>query len=310
MDLDGEVNKEGAGVGIWIRPSEGEPKLFSYKIYFDCTNNVVEYEVLVLGLKVLKNLKAKKIYIYGYSELIISQFKGSYQAKHPRLRSYRNLVLDLLECFKEYHLLVIPRRKNVIVDALVVSTSVFKILVYPNKKDKIKTKHILAIPDNVHHWQVFDDDKQTNRFMEMFREFENINIDQESMFEKEESLEEVPESPKYLTQLAGKDIIQLKRNTIPKGLIPLQELFDNNDVARNTKVAPSDAEVEDCNIGIEQEPKIIQMSKNLTIENKERYNKLMKGFFDVFAWSYDDLKVYDQNVIQCTIPVQRNVKPF
>jgi hypothetical protein len=36
----------------------------------------------------------------------------------------------------------------------------------------------------------------------------------------------------------------------------------------------------------------------------------MKEFYDVFAWSYDDLKVYDPNVIQHTIPIQRDVKPF
>ena len=102
MDFDGVVSKEGAGEGIWIRPLEGEPKLSSYKLYIDCTNNVVEYEALVLGLKVLKGLKAKKIYIYGDSELVINQIKGSYQAKHPRLRSYRNFVMDLLESFKEY----------------------------------------------------------------------------------------------------------------------------------------------------------------------------------------------------------------
>lgn len=44
MDLDGAVSKEGAKAGIWIRPPKGEPKLFSYKLYFDCTNNVAEYE--------------------------------------------------------------------------------------------------------------------------------------------------------------------------------------------------------------------------------------------------------------------------
>ena len=60
MDFDGAVRKEGIGVGIWIRLLEDEPKL-----YFDCTNNIAKYESLVLGLGVLNNLNAKKIYIYG-----------------------------------------------------------------------------------------------------------------------------------------------------------------------------------------------------------------------------------------------------
>ena len=71
---------------------------------------MAEYESLVMGLKVLKDLKANKIYIYGDSELIINKVKGIYYAKNPRLRSYRNIVLDLLESLKEYHLSVIPRK--------------------------------------------------------------------------------------------------------------------------------------------------------------------------------------------------------
>ena len=87
MDFDGVVRKEGSGAGIWIRTLEGEHKLLSYKLYFDCTNNVAEYEALVLGLRVLKNPNAKKINIYGDSELVIKQVKRSYQAKHSRLSS-------------------------------------------------------------------------------------------------------------------------------------------------------------------------------------------------------------------------------
>ena len=81
----------------------------------------------------------------------------------------------------------------------------------------------------------------------------------------------------------------------------MEEIFDSNDVARSPKVAPSDAEVEECNIGTEEDPKVIKISRNLTKEFKEKYINLMKEFYDVFAWSYDDLKVYDPGVIQHTI---------
>lgn len=36
----------------------------------------------------------------------------------------------------------------------------------------------------------------------------------------------------------------------------------------------------------------------------------MKGFLDVFSWTYDDLKVYDTIIIQHIIPVKENEKPF
>ena len=86
-----------------------------------------------MGIRSLKDLQAKRIDIYGDSELVRKQVKGSYQAKHLRLSSYKNLVLDLLEGFKEHQFIVIPRKENVAVDALAVSAGVFQLPVYPSK---------------------------------------------------------------------------------------------------------------------------------------------------------------------------------
>ena len=58
MSFDGAASKRGVGVGISIRPPVGEPKLLAYKLEFKCTNNVAEYEALILGLKALKDLQA------------------------------------------------------------------------------------------------------------------------------------------------------------------------------------------------------------------------------------------------------------
>eukprot|EP00253_Pinus_taeda_P006472 PITA_06472 len=38
--------------------------------------------------------------------------------------------------------------------------------------------------------------------------------------------------------------------------------------------------------------------------------KLLSLFSDVFAWDYSDLKTYDTNIIQHTIPIKPNQKPF
>ena len=48
---------------------------------------------------------------------------------------------------------------------------------------------------------------------------------------------------KLRNMIGGKDIIQLKINHIPKGLIPLENLFDKNDVAKNTKVHPDEDDI-------------------------------------------------------------------
>lgn len=51
MHFDGACNKEGVGAGITISaPYFIEHTNFFYKFYFNCTNNVAEYEALLLGL--------------------------------------------------------------------------------------------------------------------------------------------------------------------------------------------------------------------------------------------------------------------
>ena len=102
---------------------------------------------------------------------------GTYQAKHPRTRAYRNLVLDLLQSFEEYQLSIIPRSQNHIVDALVVAASVFKIPIYPNIRYQIDVKHRPSTPDNVKYWNIFEDDSHTNKFLTLSYEFENLTID-------------------------------------------------------------------------------------------------------------------------------------
>ena len=83
--------------------------------------------------------------------------------------------------------------------------------------------------------------------------------------------------------LGGKDIIQLKRNFIPRSLIPLEKLFDQNDVANDPKVQPAENVVKDHNIGIEETPRVIKLSKNLLAKEKEEYINLMNKYTDVFG---------------------------
>ena len=72
MHFDGACSKEGVGARVTIsNPYYIEQTGFSYKFYFSCTNNLAEYEALILGLQILKKLEAKRVYIYGDSELVL-----------------------------------------------------------------------------------------------------------------------------------------------------------------------------------------------------------------------------------------------
>jgi hypothetical protein len=52
------------------------------------------------------------------------------------------------------------------------------------------------------------------------------------------------------------------------------------------------------------------MSKVLFDEQRKKYINLMKEYADIFAWKYEDLKTYDNNIIQHKIPLKPNTKPL
>jgi hypothetical protein len=64
MSFYGDACREGAGDGIWINHPKSDSKLCSYKLVFECTDNMAEYEALILGLKVLRELDAKRIVVH------------------------------------------------------------------------------------------------------------------------------------------------------------------------------------------------------------------------------------------------------
>lgn len=142
MDFDGAVSREGSGGGVWVfnsqtRKVEGD----SYKMNFQCSNNIVEYEASILGLRLLKKLGAKIISIHGDSELIIKQIKGEHSTKHPMLMDYRNVVLYSLEHFVEYELSIVPRGQNIIANDLATSTSTCKMSYRPSHQYTVEVKN-------------------------------------------------------------------------------------------------------------------------------------------------------------------------
>lgn len=59
-------------------------EVHAYKLNFKCTNNMAEYEALLLGLKLVKILGAIRVSLIGDYELIIKQIKGKYLTMDPR----------------------------------------------------------------------------------------------------------------------------------------------------------------------------------------------------------------------------------
>ena len=166
------------------------------------------------------------------------------------------------------------------------------------------------MPDSIKYWQVFEDDKQVEIFLQMSDEFANMNIDVECYFNEDERMDACSDDDPFQNQIAGRDIVQLKNNIIPKGLVLLENLFHKNNVARIPKIIANSEDVKDCRIGTQENPKIIKLLKTLSPGVKQDCVKLMKDSPDVFSWSYDDLNVYNTKVIQYGIPLKEDQRLF
>jgi ribonuclease HI len=71
MFFDGASSREGVGVGVVLVSPAQETISLSYKLEFETTNNVAEYEALVLGLRAAKDMGIEEISVFGDAEMIV-----------------------------------------------------------------------------------------------------------------------------------------------------------------------------------------------------------------------------------------------
>lgn len=105
-------------------------------------------------------------------------------------------------------------------------------------------------------------------------------------------------------KIVDHDIIQLCNNYIPKELVPLEKLFDENDVSRFLISNSQQENIQDCNIGTTKEVRNIKILATLPQDIRDKYIKLFKEYKDIFAWSYEDLKTCDTTILEYKIPLK------
>jgi hypothetical protein len=189
-------------------------------------------------------------------------------------------------------------------DSLVVLASLFRIPLSPNIKYDVEIRYRSYVPYNIKHWKVFKDDLEIKKILQSIDEFSALHIDQDL------DLESHPHAEIFLNKIANHHIIHFPSNHILKGLVPLERMFDGNDVAVKGIFSNGDVDTVECNISTQEEPKFFKLSSSLTKEQRVEYTELLREFADVFAWTYKDLKTYDTSVIEHKIPLKGEAKPF
>lgn len=83
------------------------------------SNNVAEYQALLLGLERAGALGAEAVEVINDSELIAKQVNGTYKVKHAAMRPLHAEALGALRGFQAWRIRTVPRAQNAHADALV-----------------------------------------------------------------------------------------------------------------------------------------------------------------------------------------------
>ena len=71
--MDGASSGMGAGAGIVIITPKGIRLEHSFRLGFRASNNEVEYEALLVGLRVVTGMGARDVEVYKDSQLVVNQ---------------------------------------------------------------------------------------------------------------------------------------------------------------------------------------------------------------------------------------------
>ena len=102
----------------WARKNK---HFLSCRLEFECTNNTVEYEALIQGLKKAIEFKARNLKVYGDSEIIVKQVWNTIHCLSPHLKGYQNQFWEIKTNFNAFYINLIPRLQNATADLCKIS---------------------------------------------------------------------------------------------------------------------------------------------------------------------------------------------
>src|SRR3954467_9241060 len=107
-----------AGVGVVFISPQNHIILRAFSFTEPCTNNVAEYNALLIGLQLAHQLRVRKLQAYGDSELVVNQLRGEYEVRSDNLIPYFDSALQMAEQFEGFYIGHVPHQDNTHVDAL------------------------------------------------------------------------------------------------------------------------------------------------------------------------------------------------
>ena len=118
MYFDGAARQDGAGAGVVLISPEKHILLYSFALTQLCSNNMAEYQALILGSQMAVEIGIRDLDVYVDSKLVISQLLEEYEIKKKDLIPYHTQALQILHKLDTVKLQHIPRSANKMADAL------------------------------------------------------------------------------------------------------------------------------------------------------------------------------------------------
>lgn len=101
-----------AGAGAVLDDPQGQPRAQVSRYLGETTNNVAEYQALLLGLREARKLGVVRLQVFADSELLVKQLSGQYRVKSPRLLPLWQAAKKELQKFRAYAISHVPRTEN------------------------------------------------------------------------------------------------------------------------------------------------------------------------------------------------------
>lgn len=119
MHVDGAArgNPGPAAAAAVLYDEQGEEVWAEARLLGETTNNVAEYEALILGLEAAAT-RCRELSVAADSELVVRQLQGAYKIRQPHLVALAERVRELMGGFDSVEIDHIPRADNARADAL------------------------------------------------------------------------------------------------------------------------------------------------------------------------------------------------
>jgi ribonuclease HI len=109
---DGSWGTFGTGAAtILISPSKIKTS-YAARLEFNCTNNIAEYEAILLGLQKLRVMGIRMAVLKSDSQVITGQVDKSSKARDPKLEKYIDTVRRMETSFEGFSVKKYPKRRQ------------------------------------------------------------------------------------------------------------------------------------------------------------------------------------------------------